>query len=150
MTEHFLTSEMLRLACPSVIVLNQFCKVPRLHDKKQAPRYPSRVAILMRDDSTCQYCSAVATTVDHVVPRSKGGGQDWGNLVACCSPCNAKKGNRLLSQTAMKLMKQPRTPTSMEIASWLAKGETNDKKKLPGKGLLKSQRERLAKTVWEK
>ena len=63
MTEHFLTSEMLRLACPSVIVLNQFCKVPRLHDKKQAPRYPSRVAILMRDDSTCQYCSAVATTV---------------------------------------------------------------------------------------
>jgi 5-methylcytosine-specific restriction endonuclease McrA len=53
-----------------------------------------RIRVLQRDSYTCQYCGLEATQVDHVIPRAKGGGHDLDNLVACCAPCNSRKGSR--------------------------------------------------------
>lgn len=53
-----------------------------------------RARILKRDNHTCHYCSNTATSVDHITPASKGGTDHDTNLVACCWPCNQKKGNR--------------------------------------------------------
>ena len=72
----------------------------------------SRKAILQRDNRICQYCAEPATTIDHVVPRSKGGGQSWTNLASSCHACNSRKGNLLLSQSSLKLRKKPAPPKS--------------------------------------
>ena len=69
--------------------------------------------------------SAPATTVDHVVPKSKGGAFVWTNLVASCGPCNMRKGNRLLENTTMTLLRQPRTPTMHEVVQWRTVSTTN-------------------------
>jgi 5-methylcytosine-specific restriction endonuclease McrA len=69
--------------------------------------------ILLRDDHTCQYCGAKGErlmTVDHVVPRSKGGPSTWDNLVCACMRCNNRKNNRLPEHANMSLRKKPRTP----------------------------------------
>ena len=72
---------------------------------------PSRAMIYKRDDNTCQYCGAkTRLTIDHIIPRCRGGEDTWENLVVACSSCNTKKGNTLLEQTNMKLMKNPRAP----------------------------------------
>jgi 5-methylcytosine-specific restriction endonuclease McrA len=72
---------------------------------------PSRAMIYKRDNNTCQYCGATTRlTVDHVIPRCRGGQDTWENLVVACSTCNTKKGNTLLEQTGMKLSRQPRAP----------------------------------------
>jgi 5-methylcytosine-specific restriction endonuclease McrA len=69
--------------------------------------------IYARDNHTCQYCGATTRlTIDHVVPKCRGGGDTWENLVVACSSCNTKKGNTLLEQTGMKLARQPRAPYS--------------------------------------
>jgi hypothetical protein len=72
---------------------------------------PSRSMIYKRDNDTCQYCGAKSKlTIDHVIPRSKGGQDTWENLVVACSKCNTKKGSLLLEQTGMKLARKPRAP----------------------------------------
>ena len=72
---------------------------------------PSRAMIYKRDNNTCQYCGAkTRLTIDHVIPRCRGGQDTWENLVVACSTCNTKKGNTLLEQTGMKLAKQPKAP----------------------------------------
>ena len=71
-----------------------------------------RRAVFARDNWTCQYCGSRANlTVDHVVPRSKGGPSSWENIVASCAPCNRRKGNALPRQVGMRLLRQPRTPS---------------------------------------
>lgn len=97
-------SERLALPIPSVIVLAQYIKSTRAADRVA---HPTRTSIFFRDHSDCQYCGAAATTLDHVVPRSRGGTTTWTNVVACCMPCNQKKGNKLLSQTSLKLRSLP-------------------------------------------
>jgi 5-methylcytosine-specific restriction endonuclease McrA len=73
--------------------------------------YPTRASIYKRDDHECQYCgSEKDLTLDHVIPRSKGGQDTWDNLVTCCSKCNLKKGNKLLSESNMILRKTPSAP----------------------------------------
>jgi 5-methylcytosine-specific restriction endonuclease McrA len=52
-----------------------------------------RLRVLKRDSYICAYCSGEATQVDHVIPRANGGGHDLDNLVACCAPCNSRKGS---------------------------------------------------------
>ena len=75
--------------------------------------YPSRAMIYKRDKNTCQYCGAKSKlTIDHVVPRCRGGGNTWDNMVVACSSCNTRKGDKLLEQTNMKLRKKPRAPIS--------------------------------------
>jgi 5-methylcytosine-specific restriction endonuclease McrA len=72
---------------------------------------PSRSMIYKRDNNTCQYCGAkTRLTIDHVIPRCRGGQDTWENLVVACSTCNTKKGNTLLEQTGMKLARNPMAP----------------------------------------
>jgi 5-methylcytosine-specific restriction endonuclease McrA len=88
----------------------------------------SRKNILLRDRNTCQYCGVVLPsgelTLDHVIPRSRGGNSTWENLVACCHACNRRKGNRMLHEIDdMVLMRDPRpdsrcTPAGRSCACW--------------------------------
>jgi len=75
----------------------------------------SRRGILLRDSGACQYCGARLPskdlTLDHVVPRSRSGASTWENLVACCMPCNNRKGNRTPLEAGMALLRQPRQIT---------------------------------------
>jgi 5-methylcytosine-specific restriction endonuclease McrA len=69
--------------------------------------------VLLRDDYVCAYCtkrSGNDMTVDHVVPRSRGGASVWENLVACCSDCNARKGSRTPDEARMPLRRKAREP----------------------------------------
>jgi 5-methylcytosine-specific restriction endonuclease McrA len=72
---------------------------------------PSRAMIYKRDKNSCQYCGSTRNlTIDHVVPRCRGGDDSWENLVVACSPCNTRKGNFFLEHTGMRLLKRPRAP----------------------------------------
>jgi 5-methylcytosine-specific restriction endonuclease McrA len=93
---------------PHVIRLVSYVRVPRDPHKRKI----TRRAVFARDDWTCQYCGARTTlTVDHVIPRSKGGTSTWDNIVASCAPCNRRKGDLLLRQVGMQLRRPPRTPS---------------------------------------
>jgi 5-methylcytosine-specific restriction endonuclease McrA len=92
---------------PVVIRLVSYVRVPRDTHRRKI----TRRAVFARDDWTCQYCGARSNlTVDHVIPRSKGGASSWDNIVASCAPCNLRKGNALPRQAGMRLQRQPRTP----------------------------------------
>jgi len=68
--------------------------------------------LFARDGWRCQYCgSAGKLTLDHVVPRSRGGDSVWENVVTSCAPCNLKKGNRLLDEVEMRLVSIPKPPS---------------------------------------
>jgi len=72
----------------------------------------NRNRIFKRDDHQCVYCGSKRNlTIDHVVPKSKGGNNTWANLVTCCSPCNRKKGDKTPEQANMKLQIRPYEPT---------------------------------------
>src|SRR5437763_2095381 len=104
---HELHSESSTLARPVVIRLVTYVKVPRDAHRRKIPRR----AVFARDSWTCQYCGSRSNlTVDHVIPRSKGGASSWDNIVASCAPCNRRKGDALPRQVGMKLHRQPRTP----------------------------------------
>jgi 5-methylcytosine-specific restriction endonuclease McrA len=94
------------LPVPSVIRLLAYRHIP------QQTRALSRKNILLRDRNTCQFCSltlpASELTLDHVVPRSRGGRSSWENLVACCYPCNNSKGNRTPEEAGFALARRPR------------------------------------------
>jgi 5-methylcytosine-specific restriction endonuclease McrA len=96
------------LLAPEVIKLVHYNHFPPLHVKF------SRRNIFLRDRNRCQYCGARPSrenlTIDHVVPRSRGGHTTWENVVLACSTCNARKGNRLLANCGMTLMRKPRKP----------------------------------------
>jgi 5-methylcytosine-specific restriction endonuclease McrA len=103
-----LHSERLELDRPCVIRLLRYVRIPRdVHRRKI-----TRKAVLARDAYTCQYCGREASglTVDHVVPRSRGGQSVWENIVASCAPCNRKKGNRLPREASMHPRNHPKPP----------------------------------------
>ncbi len=77
----------------------------------------SRRNVFRRDRYTCQYCgrSGVELTLDHVVPKSRGGRTTWENLVTACRTCNTKKGNRTPEEAGMRLLKPPRAPGYYEV-----------------------------------
>jgi 5-methylcytosine-specific restriction endonuclease McrA len=92
---------------PVVIRLVSYVRIPRDTHRRKI----TRRAVFARDNWTCQYCGArTQLTVDHVVPRSKGGLSTWDNIVASCAPCNRRKGDALPRQAGMHLSKPPRTP----------------------------------------
>lgn len=102
-----LHSERSEFARPLVIRLVTYVRVP--HDRHA--RRITRRAIFARDAWTCQYCGSQTTlTVDHVIPRSKGGGSDWENVVTSCAPCNRRKGDRLPDQIGMRPRHRPQRP----------------------------------------
>ena len=99
-------SERCSFSAPHVIRLRTYVAVPRAATKRI-----SRRAVFARDQFRCQYCgSQKHLTVDHVVPRSKGGRDSWDNVVTSCAPCNLRKGDRLLHAAGMSLKRRPRPP----------------------------------------
>lgn len=77
----------------------------------------NRREVLRRDRHTCQYCgSSKNLTLDHVIPRSKGGKHTWDNVVTACERCNAKKGDRTPLQAGMPLRTQPKAPLHPAVA----------------------------------
>lgn len=102
-----LRSEQMSMSRPLVIRLVQYVHVPRDAHRRKI----TRRAVFARDGWACQYCGARTNlTVDHVVPRSKGGSSTWDNIVASCAPCNRRKGDRLLQHSGLTLQRQPRVP----------------------------------------
>jgi 5-methylcytosine-specific restriction endonuclease McrA len=93
---------------PHVIRLVSYVRVPRAVQRKI-----SRRALFARDNWQCVYCGTAAgrLTLDHVVPRSRGGDSVWENVVTSCAPCNLKKGNRLPHEVSMVLSQRPTPPT---------------------------------------
>ena len=92
---------------PHVIRLVQYVRVPRAIKRKI-----SRRALFARDGWRCAYCGSAGgrLTLDHVVPRSRGGESVWENVVTACAPCNLRKGNRLLEESGLTLRRLPRPP----------------------------------------
>jgi 5-methylcytosine-specific restriction endonuclease McrA len=93
---------------PSIIVLNNYIR------KKTVYMSPTRMNIYWRDKYMCQYCKGKfpqsGLTLDHVIPRSRGGQKTWENIVACCYSCNQKKGNKTPPEASMPLIKEPTVP----------------------------------------
>ena len=103
-----LRSPSLTVPVPSVVRLRYMVRVAR---RRQAVL--SRRAVFARDDHTCQYCGAKENlSIDHVMPRSRGGGDSWDNVTTACMRCNVRKGNRTPQEAAMPLRKMPRRPLS--------------------------------------
>lgn len=76
----------------------------------------SRAGVLARDGRRCAYCGGHATTVDHVLPRSRGGRNTWLNTVAACDGCNQRKGDRTPAEAGMRLSFEPATPSWASLA----------------------------------
>jgi 5-methylcytosine-specific restriction endonuclease McrA len=95
------------LAKPVVIRLITYVRIPRDTHKRKI----TRRAVFARDGWECQYCGArTSLTVDHVIPRSKGGDSTWENIVASCAPCNRRKGDLTPVQANMHPARAPRAP----------------------------------------
>jgi 5-methylcytosine-specific restriction endonuclease McrA len=103
-------AEMISLAVPVVARLTRYVRVPY---PAQVPL--SRRAVFTRDGQTCVYCGGSATSIDHVVPRSRGGTHTWDNVVAACRRCNHTKADRSLAELGWALPHPPRTPSG---AAW--------------------------------
>jgi 5-methylcytosine-specific restriction endonuclease McrA len=102
-----LRSESMTLPHPVVIRLTTYVRVPR--DTRR--RRITRRAVFARDSWTCQYCGRTShLTVDHVVPRSRGGTSVWENIVTSCAPCNRRKGDRTPVEIQMHPRRAPRAP----------------------------------------
>jgi len=111
-------------ALPAVIVLHRIIKF-RLYNLT-----PNRRNILLRDNNECQYCQhkfpPSELTIDHVIPKSRGGSNTWLNLVAACKSCNQKKGDKLLRDSTMKLSRKPYAPKYSIFSSLLSDSRTSD------------------------
>lgn len=118
-----------KFSVPSVIALRRYINVPR----RQA--HWSRKGVLVRDNHTCIYCgikpgmiqrgkqlSRVDFTIDHIIPRSKGGKDTWTNTACACASCNHRKGDRLAHQAGMKLRWEPKTPRTSYLVIALGTG----------------------------
>lgn len=93
------------LPAPSVVRLTRFVRVPyRAHVGL------SRRAVFARDGWRCAYCRGPAETIDHVIPRSRGGRHSWDNVVAACAKCNHTKGDRTLAELGWRLRVAPTAP----------------------------------------
>ena len=92
---------------PHVIRLVTYVSVPRTVQRKI-----SRRALFARDGWRCAYCgtSSGRLTLDHIIPRSRGGDSVWENVVTSCAPCNMRKGNRLPEEVSMSLRAAPKPP----------------------------------------
>jgi 5-methylcytosine-specific restriction endonuclease McrA len=105
--DRVIASASMQLQLPSVVKLNYYVNVPF---ESRVPL--NRRSVLERDGGVCQYgCGRKATTIDHVVPRSRGGRHDWLNVLACCSRCNSKKADRLLGELGWNPIKKPHMPS---------------------------------------
>lgn len=99
---------------PAVIVLSRYVRIPA------SRRVPvTRRGVLRRDNHRCGYCGKAASTIDHVMPRSRGGADSWENLVACCLRCNNTKSDRTPQEMRWELRFAPRPPHG---TAWTVRG----------------------------
>ena len=98
-------SENLTVPAPSVMRLSRYVRVPY---RRAVPM--TRTGVLRRDGRRCAYCGKRADTLDHVVPRSRGGTHSWENCVAACRACNSRKADRLIDELGWSLPFVPRAP----------------------------------------
>lgn len=99
---------------PVVLRLVRYVKTAFLYARP--PGWTKR-GVLRRDRNECAYCGRHATTVDHLVPQSRGGPNSWRNTVAACSPCNLRKADRTPNEAGMVLRFTPRTPTRAQLVT---------------------------------
>ena len=100
---------------PAAIILVRYVNIPWYDNSS-----PTRKKIFKRDNWTCQYCGLCSKdpkklTVDHIFPKSRGGGWQWTNLTTACQKCNSKKGNMTLKESNMKLHNRPKKPSMRGI-----------------------------------
>jgi len=104
----------LRIRVPEIILLTRYDRVPR----RTLPF--TRRNLFRRDNNTCQYCGGRPgtswLTIDHIIPRSRGGRSTWHNCVLACVPCNRKKANRTPAEAGMRLLTEPVVPQWMQTA----------------------------------
>ena len=102
----FLSSLKTRYPYPSIVRLQVFIRIPFKHIVL------SRKNVLRRDSNQCQYCGKIDShlTIDHVIPKAKGGKDTWENLVSACNKCNNKKGDRTPHEAQMPLLRKPFRP----------------------------------------
>ena len=114
---------------PSVIALKRYVNVPRRR------AHWSRKGVMVRDSYTCIYCGVRPGnivkgqilgksdfSVDHILPRSRGGRDTWTNTACSCSPCNHRKGNRLPNEAGMKMRWEPKTPRTSYLVIAVGSG----------------------------
>jgi 5-methylcytosine-specific restriction endonuclease McrA len=114
---------------PSVIALRRYINVPR------RKAHWSRKGVLVRDNYTCGYCGVKLNevvrgrqlnkadfTVDHILPRSKGGRDSWTNTICACYGCNHRKGNQFHVDAGMKLLWEPKTPRTSYLVIAIGSG----------------------------
>lgn len=103
----FIHSPSITFAVPSVVRLRRYIKRPPRHKVAF-----NRKNVLRRDGGTCQYCGSTGgdMTLDHVLPRSRGGRTEWENIVTCCKRCNARKRDRTPQEARISLIREPFAP----------------------------------------
>ena len=99
---------------PHVLMLTRYVHVPYKEN------IPSRLNIFARDKWTCQYCgkgtkNKSSLTIDHVMPKSRGGDSSWTNLTTACARCNTLKANKTPKECRMNLHKKPYKPTPLQV-----------------------------------
>jgi 5-methylcytosine-specific restriction endonuclease McrA len=93
-----------QISVPAVLVLKVYRNVPR----RKTPC--TKRGVLQRDNYTCGYCGQPGSTVDHIVPRNRGGRLTWSNAITACEKCNGRKGDRTPQEAGMRLLWEPKTP----------------------------------------
>jgi 5-methylcytosine-specific restriction endonuclease McrA len=106
---HVLHSARCTITAPTVVLLSRYVRVPY----RRGGGAVTRRAVLHRDHHRCAYCGGKADTVDHVVPRSRGGRHEWSNVVAACLRCNGRKADHLLSEIGWTLPFAPAPPDGL-------------------------------------
>jgi len=109
-----LHSERIDVRVPVVVRLTRFVKVPF-----RATVPLTRKAVFARDGGRCGYCGGPATSLDHVIPRSRGGTHTWDNVVSACARCNHVKADRGVAELGWRLRHKPVAPTG---AAWRVVG----------------------------
>ncbi|GAA2571626.1 MULTISPECIES: HNH endonuclease [Microbacterium] len=99
---------------PAVIILTRYVRIPNVRNVPVTRR-----GVLRRDGHRCAYCGKAASTIDHVLPRSRGGRDTWQNLVACCLRCNNVKGDRTPQEMSWTLRLVPDVPHG---SGWSVRG----------------------------
>jgi len=100
-------SPSLVLELPMSVALREYVHIPY---QPHSDNRVTRDGVLRRDRHVCVYCGRLADTVDHVLPRCRGGGDTWFNLVAACRRCNGIKGDRTPAEAGMAMMREPFEP----------------------------------------
>jgi 5-methylcytosine-specific restriction endonuclease McrA len=121
-----INSAHLKIRVPTVIIATNYSKMPVKYFKGK----PSKDAIYNRDNGICQYSGKKvdrhSATVDHIVPRSKGGADSWTNLVLCSKDINSKKGNKTNSEAGLTLLKAPIAPQPIPVYALIKEAKHED------------------------